>query len=330
MIRFRQSTRAGILLFLCGGLAAQKQPPPLELLAKVPLPGVHGRLDGLAADIDRSRLFVAASADGSVQIIDIRHDAVLQPLTGLTEPQSVVYVKSSDRLFVSSAGDGTLRAYEGDTLKFIVSLLLGPNAGAVRWDAVRDRIYAGYGDGALAVLDSAGRRLSDIALKAHPASFECAETPPRIFVNLPGSRSIGVVDGESGRPVADWPMKDGLDNLPMAIDEAHRRIFVACRRPARLLVLDMDSGAVVARLPAAGGADDLLYDPIHARLYALSGEGHITAYAQETADRYSAAGTIATVAGARSGLFVPEWNRLFLAVREFAGHPAEIRIYQPR
>jgi len=327
---FRHCAPVGIALLFCVGLAAQKQTAALELLAKVPLPGVHGRLDHLAADVYRGRLFVAASADGRVQVVDIRHNSVVDPLSGVAEPHSIAYVKSSDRIFVSSAGDGTLGAYDGDTLKFIGSLRLGSNAGAIRVDASRDRIYVGYGDGALAVLDSSGKRLSDIPLKAHPESFQYAETEPKIFVNLPESHSIAVVDCETGKPIADWPVKDGLDNIPMALDEAHKRLFVACRRPARLLVLDMDSGVVRTHLPAAGGADDLFYDPIHARLYAVSGEGHILAYAQETADRYTAAGDIATVAGARSGLFVPEWNRLFLAVREFGSHPAEIRIYQPR
>jgi DNA-binding beta-propeller fold protein YncE len=320
----------GILLLLAAEMAGQQQSAPLALLAKLPLPGIHGKFATLAADIYRGRLFVAASEDGSVQVLDIRHNTVSDPLTGFAEPYGIVYVKSSDRIFVASAGDGTLRAYEGETLKFLSSLHLGPDAGALHWDAAHDRIYAAYGAGALAVLDSAGQRLREIPLKSHPESFQYAEAPPRIFVNLPDRRSIAVADAETGQLLADWPVTDGLDNRPMALDEAHRRLFVACRRPPRLLVLDLDSGVVRARLPAAGGADDLLYDPAHALLYAVSGEGHLTAYAQESADRYTALGDIATVAGARSGLFVPEWNRLFLAVPEFAGHPAEIRIYQPR
>lgn len=322
--------RAAVVLFFCAALSAQKQPAPLELIGKILLPGVHGRLGHLAADLYRGRIFVAASEDGSVQVLDIRHNSVLDPLSGIVEPHSVAFVKSSDRVFVSSAGDGAVRSYDGDTLKFITSLRLGSDAGAIRVDASRDRIYVGYGAGALAVLDSSGNRLSDIPLNAHPESFQCTETQPRIFVNLPDARSIVVVDCDSGKRLADWPVKEGMDNFPMALDEAHKRLFVACRRPARLLARDMDSGVVSAHLPAAGGADDLFYDAIHARLYALSGEGHITVYAQETADRYGVAGDVPTVAGARTGLFVPEWNRLFLAVREFGGHPAEVRIYQPR
>jgi hypothetical protein len=116
----------------------------------------------------------------------------------------------------------------------------------------------------------------------------------------------------------------------MDTDEANRRIFVACRRPARLLILDMDSGATLARLPTVGDAGDLFYDPIHARVYVIGGQGRIGVYAQETPDQYQDMGPVPTVAGARTGLFVPEWNRLFVAIREFAGHPAETRIYQPQ
>jgi hypothetical protein len=322
--------RAAIVLFFCAALSAQKQPAPLELIGKILLPGVHGRLGHLAADLYRGRIFVAAPEDGSVQVLDIRHNSVLDPLSNIVEPHSVAFVKFSDRVFVSSAGDGAVRSYEGDTLKFISSLRLGPDTGAIRVDAAHDRIFVGYGAGALAVLDSSGNRLTDIPLNAHPESFQCAETQPRIFVNLADARVIAVVDSDTGKLIANWTLKEGMDNIPMALDEAHRRLFVACRRPARLLVLNADSGIVSAHLPAAGGADELFYDPIHARLYALSGEGHITVYTQETADRYTAAGEVPTVAGARSGLFVPEWNRLFLAVREFGGHPAEVRIYQPR
>jgi hypothetical protein len=325
----RHYTSWAMVFFCCAGLA-QPQSPPLELVGKVLLPGVHGRIDHLAADVYHSRLFVAAAGDGSVQVLDIRHNTVLDSLQGLIEPHSVAYVKSSNRLFVSSAGDGTLRAYDGGTLKLVNSLRLGPDAGDIRVDALHGRVYVGYGTGALAVLDSAGKRIADILLPAHPESFQYAEKQPKIFVNLPDTRSIAVVDCDSGKTIADWPVKEGLDNFAMALDEEHKRLFVTFRRPARLLVLDMDSGLVLSRLPAAGGADDLFYDPIHARLYITSGEGRITVYAQETADRYTAAGDIATVAGARTGLFVPEWNRLFLAVREFGRHPAEIRIYQPR
>jgi YVTN family beta-propeller protein len=316
-------------LLCCALLANENPPSPLELTGAVVLPNVHGRIDHLAADFYHGRLFVAALGDNSVQVVDVRHNSVSESIAGLAEPQGVAYVAASNRIFVANGGDGTLKAYDATTLKLVSSLRLGTDADNVRVDVARKRLYVGYGDGALAVLDFAGKKLADVPLKAHPESFQFAEKQPRLFVNLPAAHSIAVVDCSNYRVIAEWPVKEGMDNFPMALDEANKRVFVVCRRPARLLVLDMDSGLVLARLPTVGDADDLFYDPIHARLYVTGGEGQIAVYAQRTADDYARIGQAATVAGARTGLFVPEWNRLFVAVRELGSHPAEIRIYEP-
>ena len=265
----------------------------------------------LAVDIYRGRIFVAASEDGSVQVLDIRHNSVLDPLLGIVEPHSVAFVKASDRVFVSSAGDGAVRSYEGDTLKFIGSLRLGPDAGAIRVGGLarprlcRLRRWRASGSGCLR--QPAHRH----SARGHPESFQCAETQPWIFVNLPDARSIAVVDCDSGKLLADWPVKEGMENFPHGL-----------RRSAQTPIRSLSAtGAAagsghgfrhsVGSFAGSRGADDLFYDAIHARLYAVSGEGHITVYAQETADRYGVASEVPTVAGARTGLFVPEWNRLF-------------------
>jgi YVTN family beta-propeller protein len=319
-----------ILAFLCAALTAQNPTEPLEAVGKIALSSVHGRIDHLAADFYHGRLFIAALGNDSVEVIDVRNNASLASITGVVEPQGVAYSKSPNRLFVTNGGDGTLRIFNGTTLKPLNSLHLGQDADNIRLDAAHKRLYVGYGDGAIAVLDLTGKQLADIPLKAHPESFQLAEKAPRLYVNVPAAHSIGVVNTNTLKVIAEWPIKEGQDNFPMALDEANRRIFVGCRRPSRLLVLDMDSGIVLTQLVTVGDADDLFYDPIHARIYVIGGQGQIAIYAQQTPDRYVAMDSVGTVAGARTGLFVPEWNRLFVAVRQFAAHPAEIRVYQPR
>jgi hypothetical protein len=299
-------------------------------IGKIPLPSVHGRIDHVAADVYHGRLFVAALGNDSVEILDVRGNAAIGSIHGVVEPQGVAYVKSSNRIFVTSAADGTVRMFDGTSLKQLSTLHLGKDADNIRVDATHGRVYVGYGDGALAVLDATGKRMADVVLKGHPESFQLAEKQARLFVNVPEAHLVAVVDTNSFKVIAEWPVKDCQENFPMAIDEENRRVFVACRRPARLLVLDMDSGVVLARLATTGDADDLFYDPIHARLYVLGGQGKMAIYKQETADRYVELDSVATVAGARTGLFVAEWNRLFVAVREFGSHGAEIRIYQPQ
>jgi hypothetical protein len=86
----------------------------------------------------------------------------------------------------------------------------------------------------------------------------------------------------------------------------------------------------LARLRTVGDADDLFYDPIHSRLYVTGGSGQLAVYLQKSADQYVELDPVATVVGARTGLFVPEWNRFFVAVRDFGARAAEIRVYQPQ
>jgi DNA-binding beta-propeller fold protein YncE len=299
-------------------------------MAKIALPGVHGRIDHLAVDYYHPRLFIAAAGNDTVEVIDLRTNSLLTSIRGLTEPTSIAYAKSSNRLFVTNAGDGSVRVFDGTTLKPLSSLHLGTNPGTLRFDSSHDRVYIGYGDGAIAVLDSTGKRLADIPLKSHPESFQFAENQPRLFVNLPDSHTVAVIDTTALKVIAEWPITEGQENFPLAIDEEKRRVFVACRRPSRLIVLDMDTGHTMARLPTVGDANDLFYDAIHSHIYVVGGRGQFAIYRQRTADQYEQLDSVATAAGTRTGLFVPEWNRFFVAVRDFGPHMAEIRIYQPR
>jgi len=317
------------LLLVSAALIAEQSSSPLVAIAKVALPGVHGALNHLAADYYQGRLFIAAGGNDTVEVIDVHSNSVLTSIHEVSDPQGIAFVKSANRVFVTNAGDGSLRMFDGSTLKPFGSLHLGQNPGAIRVDPFHDRLYIGYGDGAIAVVDSTGKHLSDITLKSHPESFQIAETQRRLFVNLPDSHAIDVVDLSTSQVIAEWPIQEGQENFPMAIDEDSRRVFVASRRPSRLLVLDMDSGRVVAHLPTVGNADDLCFDSIHARIYVAGGRGQMAVYSQQSPDRYTQLDSVATVAGARTALFVPQWNRLFVAVRDFSSHAAEIRIYQP-
>lgn len=317
------------LLLLGSALAAGQDSSPLALNGKILLPGVHGRIDHLAADYYSGRLFVAVSGDDSVAVIDVKTNSVIGSLGGMKEPHSVAFLHSSHRIFVTN-GEGSVAFFDASTLKPLGALPLGADVDAIRVDAEHDRVYIGYGDGAIAVLNGDGKRIADITLRSHPDSFQLARNQAWLFANLPGTNTVAVVDTQSLKVIAEWPVPNAQENFPLALDEEHHRVFVACRQPARLLVFDADSGKVLAHLPTVGDANDLYYDPIHSRIYVIGGRGQVASYAQRSANDYEQLESAATSVGSRTGLFVPEWNRLFIAVRDFGAHPAEIRIYDPR
>jgi hypothetical protein len=124
-------------------------------------------------------------------------------------------------------------------------------------------------------LDQGGTKLADIKLDAHPESFQLEKNGSRIFVNLPGSRKIAVVDRKTRSVLESWGTGGPLANYPMALGQQNHRLFVVTRFPARLIVLDTVEGKRVAALSAIGDCDDVCYDEQRHRIYAIGGEGGI-------------------------------------------------------
>jgi len=321
---FRITVAATVLLAAMSARAAE----PLLFEKSIPLTGVEGRIDHLAADISGQRLFVAALGNNTVEVLDWNSGRRIKSIGGLDEPQGIVYRGDTNRLYVATGGDGSVRIYEGSSFALLRTLKLGEDADNLRFDASAKLVWAGYGSGALTAIDGEGNRVADIPVGAHPESFQLEKNGSRIFVNVPGLRKIVVIDRLKKTVVAGWGIGLEISNFPMALDEDSKRLLFVCRTPARLIVFDTDSGKSVVKMPTLGDSDDLFFDAAHHRVYATGGEGAIAIYQQQTADRYAQIGRIATAAGARTSLFVPEANRLFVAVPHRGAQQAELRVYR--
>ena len=302
----------------------------LRLIGRVAMPAVEGRIDHMALDVAGQRLFVAALGSNSLEVIDVRNAKHVRTIAGLHEPQGIAYVPSTNRIYVANRADGSLRVFDGSSFALLKTIAYAEDADNVRYEAGADRVWVGYGDGALGALDRSGTKLADIALGAHPESFQLESNGTRIFVNLPPRRAIAVVDRQTHAVTSSWPTGDATANYPMALDEVDHRLFVVCRRPARLLVLDTSTGKIVATLPVVGDSDDAFYDAGRKRIYAIGGEGAVSVFEQMDADHYRELGRVPTTPGARTGYFSADLSRLFVAARRRGRQPAEIRVYETR
>ena len=302
---------------------------PLELVQTIPLPDVRGRIDHLAIDADEGRLFVAALGNDSVEVLDLRAGRRVARITGLHEPQGIGYVRSANRLFVANGG-GSIDLFEASSLRRVSRIVGLDDADNVRLDPAGGKIYVGYGHALAAMHAESGKLLESIRLPGHPESFQLESAGMRIFVNVPSAAQITVVDRSKKVATAAWNLGGKAANFPMALDEVRHRLFVATRKPAALLAFDTGSGARKADLSIAGDADDLFYDVKRKRLYVICGEGVVDVFDQKDADHYERAAEVRTVRGARTGLFVPSRDALFVAVPAHAGGPAEIRTFSAR
>jgi len=304
---------------------------PLELTHVIPLAGVEGRLDHFACDVAAGRLFVAALENNSLEVVDVKRCDRVGSILGLHKPAGVLFVRGLQLIQVANGDDGSLRGYRADTFALSARLDGFEDADNMRFDPAENLVYVGYGNGALAVVDSSlERRIARIELPGHPEGFQVEELGRRIFVNVPDADEITVVDREQHRVVAHWPMAKFASSFPMALDEGTHRLFVGSRNPPRLVVLDTDMGTVVTDIPICNDTDDLFYDPMRHRLYISCGEGFVETVQIRRGDRYVRLARTPTRAGARTSYFVPELDRLFLAVPKREGQVAEVRIYRPR
>jgi DNA-binding beta-propeller fold protein YncE len=329
-----------LFLFAVIGVAAQDSPSndefaPLVLVRIIPMPDVQGRFDHMAVDNKTGRVFAANYGNDSVEVLETQRGKRVHSIhEGLTKPQMALYLPDSNRIVVSNEGDGSCKIFDADTYKLIDTVKFSDDADQLRYDARSKRVYVAYGDGAIGMFDSVtNQRIEgDFELGAHPESFQLEEKGPRIFVNLASVSQIAVIDRDTHK-IEKWKLEEAGTNFPMALDEEHHRLFVAARRPARLLVLNTDTGKVIASLPGAADTDDMAFDATRKRIYIPSAEGFIFVYQQIDPDRYQRIAKIPSAIGARTSAYygqVGKHNSLYLAVPGRSNRGAELWVYETR
>jgi outer membrane protein assembly factor BamB len=307
----------------------ERESPPLRLVQEIPLPGVEGRLDHFTIDAKRKRVFVSALGNNTVEIVDAFAGRRIHSITGLSEPQGVLYIPDSDKLIVANAADGKVKVFNGTTFDLADTIDFGEDPDNLRYDAAAKRIYVGYGEGAIGVIDATtNKRLNmDYKLEEHPEGFQLETKGPKIFVNVAGKKHLAVIDRTTGT-VTKWELGGASANFPLTLDETNHRVLIGTRKPSRLVVFDMASGKVVASLPTVGDMDDLFYDAARRRVYIPGGEGFIAAFQQKDPDHYVLLDKAPTSIGTRTGTYCVGRDRVYLAAPPHANVGAALLVFE--
>jgi hypothetical protein len=296
--------------FIAGCMAAMGQLPAgsLRLEREIPLPGVEGRMDHLAADVAGQRVFMAALGNGTVEVVDLAQGKRTAQIKGLKEPQGVAYAPSNGAIYVAGGGDGTVRSFDSHTLKPLHDVKLGDDADNLRLDAAHGQLLAGYGSGAIAVLGLDLTRKASFALPAHPESFQ--------LIDL-GSQAVN----------AEWGHPSATGNFAMASDATIHRLFIPCRKPARLQVIDTDTGRIRTWQATVGDADDIFINEKLRIVYVIGGDGFVDVLYVRAGDAMVSRAKVPTAPGARTGLYVPEWNKLLVAAPRQGTSDARLLVF---
>jgi DNA-binding beta-propeller fold protein YncE len=325
------SARIATLLSL-GALALASLPPPaahaaesapLTLVSRTELPGYSGDFDHFGVDLKGDRLFLAAEDHGTLEVFKLSTGEHLKTVTGVETPHSILFMPEQNRLLITDTGAGMTKVLDATTYAVVGSIKLTPGADSVGWDAPRGRLYVVTGGKDVDMKDCyveeidpvTGQEFSKVHFDSnHTEAMAVEQQGDRIFINITDKNYLAVIDKKTAAVTAQWPIKEAEQNAPIAMDEAHHRLFVVTRKPGKLVVLNSDTGASIASFKAPERTDEVVFDKANARVYVLGGEGYIGVFREDDPDHYSELARVPSGVAAKTGVLVPQLNRLFVAV----------------
>jgi len=322
------------LAFIAGVMpaATPAADAPMELTQTIVLKGKAGKLDHLALDAKRDRLFLANTVNGTLDIVDLKANKLLKQVVGQTGIQGVAYAAGLDKLFVGLGSGGLCNVFDGADYKPLKTIKFTDDADNVRYDPASGQVYVAHAEKSLGVIDARTFAIkADLTLPGAAEGFQIAKNRPKLYLVIPSPSQLLAIDTKSNEIKGTYPIASAAGGHPLALDEDNRRVFVGCRQPAAIVVLDAESGKEITSVAIPQDVDDLFFDAKRKRLYASCGEGFIAIVRQSDADHYALSEKIATVAKAKTSLFDADSGRLFLAVPRQPGKEGpEIRVYRVR
>jgi DNA-binding beta-propeller fold protein YncE len=295
----RLSLCSVILLLLAGILPASAQ-AHWEALKTFPIGG-EGGWDYVTVDAPGHRLFVTRTTH--TQAVDTVSGKVLADIPGQIRSHGVAVAPKLGRGFITDGGgSGAIVVFDTETYKVLGRIPAMPDADGILYDAKLDRVMAVSGDGnALMVFAPAidpkdGKIDPPIDLGGEP-EFLASDGTGKVYINLANKDLVAVVDLHTRKVIARWPVAPGGHPVGMAIDPARHLLFVGCRRPQKLIVMDTENGQVKAVLPIGSGNDAVGFS--RGQVFASCRDGSLTV-AGEKAGKFEVEQTVTTLEGART------------------------------
>jgi DNA-binding beta-propeller fold protein YncE len=299
-----------------------------KLVATIALPEVSGRIDHLAFDPEHQTIYVAALGNNSVEVVDLKNMKVLHSIRNLDEPQGISYIPESKTLVLANGGNGECTFFDAGTFQKLKAVKLAGDADNVRYDSVRKRIYVGFGSGGIAIIDATNYNLiADVKLSGHPESFQLDKSANKIYVNVPDEKQIEVIDLDKNIVSDRWKMSEASSNFPMSLDEASHHLFIGCRHPAKLVVIDTQTGEMISSMAIDGDVDDIFYNKTNQQIYLSCGAGYVDIFKQADDNSYTSVGKIPSRSGARTSLLLTDLNLLIVASPSGFNSKAALLVY---
>jgi DNA-binding beta-propeller fold protein YncE len=269
------------------------------------------------------RLYAGYASHGLVGVIDTATNRTVATIGSFGRVHGIALVPESNLGFASSSGDNNVNVFDLVGNKLLKKIPAGDGPDAIIYDTKQHLVYVGDHAGKSGILiDPATQTtVANIALGGEP---ECPRADPEtglIYQNLEDTSELVVIDPQKRAVTKRYPLAPGTGPTGLAFDVANRRLFTTCS--GKLIVLNADTGSIVAVLPTGAGTDGADYDAGLHRVYTANGIGSLTVIQQDSADRYRVLENAPTRFGGHSLVVNPATHRIFVA------YFGSIAVYEP-
>jgi len=294
----------------------------LKLAQTVSLPGYSGDFDHFAVDRQRGRILLAAEDHATLEIFDLKTVKHLQTVGGFDAPHSILVRPGAQTILVTDSGKTMTKILDASSYDHKGAIPLVEGADSAGYDAQKNIYYIVTGGKDVdmktaeveAVDPDSGKQLGSVKFNDnHVEAMALEKKGNRLFVNLTQTNKLAIVDRATMKEIAEWPVKPCEQNAMIALDETRKRLYVVCRKPGMVVVMNSDSGDVLSTTPAPLRADDVLFDATANRLYVPGGEGHVGVYDTTDADHLKVVASVPTAPGAKTGILLTDRKQLILA-----------------
>src|SRR3981081_706191 len=278
--RVKSLLLAGLLVGL--PMAAQTQPKesmkasskaPVKLLQTIPLPDLKdGDFDHFAIDLEGNRLFATAEENSKVEVFDTKTNKLIHTIESLKAPHSLLFRGDLKKLFVVDSDLGEVRVYDTTSYEPAGTIKVREGADSSGYDPSTKYLYVVTGgkdaklpNAYLEIIDTTeAKKIGEIKMDSDDVEAMAFDpSSSRMFVDIRGNSTVRVSDRERRAVTAAWPISGAKGLTAISFDSANHRWYVGARQPAKLYVLDSDSGKVVTSVAAPAMVDGALFTPGH-------------------------------------------------------------------